>query len=341
MNQYTVSGWNGGNLWAIFTEFYHGQYAPLNESFYLILYSLFGYNPFWFHLASLLLHSANVLLVYVVIRCLPDDVLYPGIAGKIPCRCTGRNDRQLIAFFTALIFAVHPFNVESVAWMSASKVLVYSFFYLLATISFLSWLKNGKLRYYVLTLLLFVCSFLGKEQAVTFPLWMLLIGWLSGASFKSRKVWLGVAPFLLLSLGFGIITILSQTGGKTLFGEGGYPAWQRIVYACYTFTEYFQKLVFPFKLSYLYPFPSVAGDPLPQWLLVYPLLIAILLLSFWRQISTHKVWIFVLLFFGIHIAVALHIVSLSRFAVVADRYVYVASTDSYCGIFTDDARAGG
>ena len=118
---------------------------------------------------------------------------------------------------------------------------------------------------------------------------------------------------------------MSQSGGSSLIDPNGYPIWQRMVYACYTFTDYFLKSVFPFKLSYLYPFPSVPGDPLPQWLLLYPALLTVLLLAFGKLIVKIKLWIFCLLFFGIHIAVALHIVSLSRFAVVADRYVYMAS----------------
>ena len=246
--------------------------------------------------------------------------------------------------------------MEAVAWISASKVLVYSFWYLLATLAFISCcrvndkmtpnspfeggtgdvfctlrrltrhcLQYGRIKYCFLTLLLFVCSFLGKEQAVTFPLWMLLIYWLAGYSFKDRKVWFSVTPFLLLSLVFGIITILSQSISGSAFSGAGYPVWQRMVYACYTFAEYVLKSIVPFKLSYLYPFPSLPGDPLPSWLLIYPLLLAVLLLAFWRQLVTHKVWAFCLLFFGIHIAVALHIVSLSRFTVVADRYAYMAT----------------
>jgi len=131
INVYTEGGLNVQNLWAIFSEFYHGQYAPLNESLYLILYTTFGYKPFWFHLASLLLHAANVLLVYACIFRLLE------LSRKIVIE-----HKQLIAFFTALIFAVHPFNVESVAWMSASKVLVYSFFYLLATYTFLNYCQS-------------------------------------------------------------------------------------------------------------------------------------------------------------------------------------------------------
>ena len=192
MNQYTEGGWNMRNLWAIFTEFLGGQYSPINELLYLVIYSFSGYNPFGFHLLSLLLHAANALLIYVCMNRLLE------INRKFETE-----HRQLTAFFTALIFALHPLNVESVAWISASKIVVYSFFYLLATLAFLSYLKESKLKYYFLTLLLFTCSFLGKEQASIFPLWALLIYWLCGYNFKDRKVWLGIIPlFACCSLSY-------------------------------------------------------------------------------------------------------------------------------------------
>ena len=325
MNHYTEGGFNLQNLWAILTGFHGGQYAPLNETLSLILYTAFGYEPFWFHLASLLLHAANACLVYVCISRLLE------ISKQFEIK-----RRHTVAFFTALLFAVHPFNVEPVAWISASKILVYSFYYLLATCAFLSFLKQGKLKYYFLTLFLFVCSFLGKEQAVTFPLWMLLIYWLAGCNFREKKIWFAVSPFLVLAFVFGIITILSQSG---IADKTGFTVWQRLVYACYAFTEYVLKSVFPFKLSYLYPFPSYPGEPLPQWLLIYPLLLAVLLFAFWKQIVTYKIWLFSLLFFVIHITVALHLISLSRFTVVADRYAYLATVGvcfiaAYCGVFS-------
>ena len=68
MNQYTEGGLNWQNLWEIFTTFIQGQYAPLNAMYYLILYSVFRYNPFWFHFASLLLHATYVCLVYICIK---------------------------------------------------------------------------------------------------------------------------------------------------------------------------------------------------------------------------------------------------------------------------------
>jgi hypothetical protein len=315
MNHYTGSGFTRANVCAILTEFYHGQYAPFNELFYLILYSLFGYDPFPFHLACLLLHIANACLVYCCFRLLLEA------GAKIKTE-----NGTLVAFLTAMIFAVHPFNTEAVAWISASKVLVYALYYLMASFCFLLYLKRGKFRYYIFTLALFIFSFLGKEQAVTFPVWMLLLYWMTGRSFRDKEIWLQAAPFFILALVFGIITMLSQSDGKSIISQGAtYPLWQRFVYACYTFSEYFHKTLFPCKLSYLYPFPSLAGEPLPGWLLIYPSLLILLALSFGKSVLSNKVLLFSLLFFLIHIAVALHIISLSRFAVVADRYAYIAT----------------
>jgi hypothetical protein len=310
MNFYTEGGFNRENLYYIFTEFYGGQYSPIDEVLYLLIYICFGYNPMVFHGVSLLLHALNACLIYWCFRRLFETVA----AVKIPHVAE-------VSFLTALVFAVHPLNVESVAWISASKILVYAFFYLLATYSFLCYLNSKKTEFYILTLVLFVCSFMGKEQAVIFPVWLLLIYWIAGNDFKNKRVWIEVIPFFILALGFGLITIYSQGAG--FLSSTFYPLWQRLVFMCYSLVEYCVKFAFPVKLSYLYPFPSLVGDPLPTWLLVYPLLIMVTLVSLWKYITANKIVVFGLLFFVIHLALMLHIIPFARFVIVADRYIYL------------------
>jgi hypothetical protein len=315
MNYFTEGGNTLQHIWRILTEFYHGQYAPFNQYLYLFLYSISGgYNPFVFHLASLLIHLANCCLVFVVLR----KLLL--LNGKIEVEKI-----QYIAFITALICTVHPFNVESVAWMSASKILVYAFFYLSATYTFLFYIESGKKRFYVLTMLLFAFSFLGKEQAVTFPVWLLLIYWITNHRLSDKRIWIKTLPFFVFALIFGIITIYSQyaVGSGVLSDKADYPVWQRLVFACYAWFEYLFKILFPIRLSYLYPFPIAVGDPLPFWLLLYPIIIIVSGVSLWKFIKKPPV-LLGLIFFTVHIAVALHIIPLSRFAVVADRYAYIA-----------------
>jgi hypothetical protein len=322
INHYTYNGMEMNNLWRIFTEYYHGQYAPFNQLYYSCLYTAFGLDPFWFHLASLLLHLACACLVY-----------------RIVCRLlflrTGTEDNKyrLIAFLTALIFAIHPVNVESIAWVSASKVPVYAFFYLLACNAFISFTVKGRIKYWIYALLLFACSFFGKEQAVTFPVCALVIVMilnndrLNGVKIKRLNFLWTLLPFFLLALFFGYVTMRSQavTGAGILSNAVTYPLWQRLVFGCYSLFEYLLKSVFPFKLSYIYPFPSAIGVSLPSWLLFYPCLLAITVICLWKFLRRPAI-MYGLLFFAIHIAVTLHVIPLSRFAIVADRYAYLACT---------------
>ena len=314
MNHYTEGGFNLNNLWAIFTNFFGGQYSPINECMYLFIYSIFGYNPMAFHLASLFLHSGCVCLAYIIIIRIFAQTKHHTTVNA-----------SAIAFVTALLFAVHPLNVESVAWVSASKIVVYAFFYLLATYTYLIYLDRKKIAFYFLTIFLFVLSYGGKEQAITFPFWILMLYCLLGHSFKVRKLLLEVAPIFVLSIAFGIATMLSHAsnGGGVLTNAETYPLWQRFIFGCYSAIEYVVKFTIPFNLLYIYPFPMVIGEPLPDWMLFYPAIIFIVLVSFWQYVKQSPLSVG-LTFFLIHIAFMLHIVPMSRFVIIADRYIYLA-----------------
>ena len=318
MNRFTEGGINFNNLWAILTQFHAGQYAPVNESLYLLLYTIFGYNAAVFHLTSLLLHTGCVCLTYIII--LRIFSFAASTSNHLPVQ-----NVSAIAFCTALLFAVHPMNVEAVAWMSASKVLIYTLFYLLATHTYIIYLDRKKIRYFILTIGLFVLSFGSKEQAVSFPVWLLMLNWLFGRPFRDRKLWIEIAPFFVLSLAFGIVTIYSHvpSGGGLFSLQESYPLWQRFILGSYAFIEYIVKFVVPINLLYLYPFPMLIGEALPTWMLLYPAIIFIICVTLWDHIKKMPL-AGGLAFFLAHILVALHIIPISRFVVVADRYIYIA-----------------
>jgi hypothetical protein len=322
INNYTYNGLTADNIRRILTEFYHGQYAPLNQLYYTCLYSVFGLNPFVFHSGSLLLHLSNVLLVYCFLRRLLS--LTCGF-GSVDVNCT--------AFIAALLFAVHPFNVESVAWLSASKVPLYSFFFLLAMISYIRYAGSKKLKYYFLTLLLFILSFGGKEQAVSLSLTVILLDYVLGRDMKDRKIWFEKIPFLILAAVGGMITVYS-VGRGYMSGEGSYPFYQRAVFSSYALAEYFIKCTVPVKLSYLYMYPNLAGEAIPLNFWIYPALAPVLFAVFVSRfnIRKHRHAYFVLLFFIVNLAVTLHVISLPRFAIIADRYVYVSSIAVFLSI---------
>ena len=310
-NHYTQSGFKWDNIYGIFTDFYYGQYAPLNQLYYTLLYSLFEYNPAYYHIAGVLIHLTNVVLVYFLI-----NNIIPKLTAKSAFQI------KQIAFLTALLFAILPINIEPVAWVAASKVTIYVLFYLLALTWYCKYLATRKSSSFYLTLLFFALSFGAKEQAVLFPVCMILFDTVYYRDLKDKMVWLEKLPFLVLTVLLGIVTIQSQ--GIEDNPEVFYPVYQRIPLAFYTLSEYFTKCLVPVNLSYLYPFPFQVGEQVSWWLWIYVFAIPLVIFCFYKQIKTQW-FLFGFLFFLIHIVLVINVFSLARFSVVADRYAYLAS----------------
>ncbi|MBS1664360.1 MAG: hypothetical protein JST68_25160, partial [Bacteroidetes bacterium] len=285
-NHYTEDGLTGRNITSIFTEYYYGQYAPLNQLYYTSLYTFFQYNAGYYHLAGLALHLINSILVYYFIKNVTAD-----ISGFSPPQI-----RQT-AFVTALLFAILPINIEPVAWVGASKVTLYALFYLLAISCYRRYIVTRRHIHFYLTLLFFILSFGAKEQAVLLPLCLLLMDHVYGRSLRNKMVWLEKLPIFILSVLFGLISIQSQ---KIEGGEGFYSVYQRIPLFFYTISEYFTKCIVPIQLSYLYPYPFQKTEAVPGWMWIHPIGIPIILFCFYKQLASR--WLlFGLLFFLIHI----------------------------------------
>lgn len=315
LTETTESGFTAENLRVMFLEPFHNQYFPVNQLFYTLIYELSGgeYIPFSFHLFCVLLHIINTVLLYYLFKRML------GMSGRIDV-----SRIQPVAFITALLFAVHPLNVESVAWISASKILVYTVFFLLSIFTYLVYIQKGQIRYIFYSLLMLLCSFGGKEQAVILPVCLLVVDWLLQRNMKDVNLWIEKIPFFLLAFLLGLITIYCAHGGLSFGGGDGYPLWQRVIFGCYSFAEYLFKWAVPVKLLYLYPFPSLPGEALPSWMLFYPALLIIIFLSFRKQFLQWPV-AFGLLFFTVNLVMTLHIIPMPRFAIVADRYIYLSS----------------
>lgn len=306
MNIYTEEGWKWENLLTIFSEPYEKQYSPLVELNYLTIYSLIGYNPFAFHLVSLMWHLLCVILVFLFTKKLLNKKV---------------NYHFEIAFITSLLFAIHPVNVEAVAWISAIKVPMYACFYILSLLLYIRYTDNEKIFYYIGALLCFICSGLCKEQAFIFPLTLILLDWWIGRNYKNSNVWLEKCPFFITGIGFALLTLQLQ-GYRS--DAVTYTFFERIMFGCYSLFEYLTKAIVPFKLNYLYPFPTTHnGDIMPIHFYIYPFLIIGLIACF---IYCHKkrIWIFGVIFFLINILLSLHIVAMPRLSIVADRYLYLS-----------------
>lgn len=310
INRFTDAGLSLINLLEVLTRFYNGQYAPFNELNYILIHAIFGYSPMAFHVVSIMWHVANTVLLFFVLnrllKMIPDNPLDSQSAN--------------MAWVCTLLWTVHPVNVEPVAWISASKILVYAFYYLVALLLYLYYIVRPGVGKYISLLALFAASFLGKEQAVVLPLAFLLVDFVIKRKCGVSYLLMEKAPFLILALSFGIVTIISQGAGS---GMPEYSLWQRMLFCGYTLYEYMVKTILPLNLMYLYPFPVSPDGKMPLTMYVYPMLIlaAIYLLYMMRR---ERILIFGVMFFVVHLLVAVHLISISRFAIVADRYNYLA-----------------
>jgi hypothetical protein len=308
------------NLKSYFTEFYSGQYSPVNTLYYGLIYFFFKLSPISFHFFSLILHVVNVYLVYQFIK----ELLNAGWRVR-SFTSVEPHSFPLVAFATAFLFGISPIQVEAVAWISASKILLYSTFYLASLIFYLKFLENKRIKQYLYSIIFFLLSLGAKEQAVMLPFSLLLID-LFLSRRLSFRLWLEKTPFFLLSLSLGIITILEQNSAfESLLKEEYYPFWQRLLLSTFSIIEYLIKIYLPVNLSKFYSFPMEPGGtfPLKYWL--YPIFVIILTFSSYYSIKRNQKHIlFGIVFFVLNIVLALHIFPMARRAFLADRYVYLS-----------------
>lgn len=281
----------------IFTQPLVGNYHPLTVVTLAINYQLSELNPSSYLLVNLLLHVINTCLVFY-------------FAWIIS------NKKTWVAFLVALIFGIHPLHVESVAWVSERKDVLYTFFFVLALIQYWRFLEtNNRLKYW-LCFLLFTLSLLSKPAAIIFPLVLLLLDYWKGRPINA-KLLTNKIPFFILAIIFAVITMQVQT--KAIAGFAYFPLWERLFFACYVVMIYFIRFFIPYPLSAFHPYPS--PDHLGWAILVSPLFILALLGFLWYQ-RKNKLFVFGILFFIVNLLLVLQIISIGL-TIVSERYTYV------------------
>jgi tetratricopeptide (TPR) repeat protein len=259
-------------------------------------------DPRWFHAGSLLLHLANTLLVFAILR-----------------RLVGHDGGAL---FGALLFAIHPLQVEPVAWISETKGVLLGFFALLAIWLYVLFRERmtGKGWHYALAVFCFLLASLAKSAAVTVPLVLVILDryWLR-RSWRDVAVSLG--PWFLVSLAGVVAQKAIQP--DTIFGFE-VAVWQRPLVMLDGWLFYLRKLCFPFELAPFYDHSVVrVTNSALTWLWSGLFLLFVLALSLTRH---SRIWLI-----GLGIAVAftlpysgLLLHSIQRLSTVNDRYMYLA-----------------
>jgi tetratricopeptide (TPR) repeat protein len=304
----SITGWGTllENTKDIFTTPVNAGYIPLVILSFAFEKMLYGFDrPGWWHFNNIILHLICVLFVFRIALALGLKI--------IP------------AAFCALLFGIHPMRVESVAWITERKDLLYVSFYLLSLYYYIKSVKLSlRKRYFLIILAGFILALLSKIQAVTLPLSMLLVDYYFDRKLSIRLVY-EKWHYFLLSLATGIAGIyFLKTPGISKISEY-FPFSKKLFFASYSFVIYFIKSVVPYEMVPVYPFP----DSL-DWTFYASMVLALSILSLivYFFLRKKKVLVFGLLFFTFNIMFVLQI-KISGYNFLADRYTYIA----YWGLF--------
>ncbi len=250
-------------IWAFTSPHFH-MWHPLTSLSYMLDCQLFGLNPRWYHLTSLLFHIAGTLLLFGILKRM-TGAIWP-------------------SFFVAAAFALHPLNVESVAWVSERKNVLSGFFWMLTIAAYISYAKRPSMGRLLVVVLIFALSTMAKPMVVTLPFVLLLLDyWPLGRlrwqhqskeqdclhsesiqlNYQGPSAWRLFAekiPLFILSVILSAITFIVQQRGGVVSKLDNVPLKLRMTNAFNSYAIYIVKMIWPSRLAVFYPL-----EKLPIW----------------------------------------------------------------------------
>jgi len=277
------------------------NYWPVTWTSFWLEHELWGFRPTGYHVNNVLVHAASSLLVWRVLLRLQ----VPG------------------AWLAALVFAVHPVNVESVAWISQRKNVLSMLFYVSAVLCYLRFDSREGRRWYWFAVVAFVLSMLSKGAAAAFPVVLLLLAWWQRDRITRRDL-LRTVPFFLVTAVMAATEIWFQQNRAirdTVIRDAGF--FERLAASGWIVWFYLYKAMLPFNLMFVYPQWEV--DP-GDWLSYVPgvLLLVVLGVCWWSRKSWGRPPLFALSYFVVTLGPILGFIDFYylRFSLVGDHYQY-------------------
>ena len=311
-NGFVQQGLNANNFVWAFKTTSSANWHPLTWIFYMIDCQLFGLNPAGYHLTSLVFHVINVVILFLLLH-----------------RATGAFWRSALV---AALFALHPLNVESVAWVAELKNVLSTFFWFLAIWAYGWYTLNPNWRRYLSVVCSFALGLMAKPMLVTLPFTLFLLDFWplrrvrfgahpdTAASPSIIRLVLEKVPLLLLSAASSIITIIAQRSGGALITAHAFSFRSRISNALFAYADYLVKMLWPRNLSVFYPRPHTY----PWWQLALAgLLLAAITTLVWRRRGRG----YPLVCWCWYLGTLVPVIGLIQVGgqSMADRYVYVPS----------------
>lgn len=301
----------GGTLWA-FRDTSVGHWHPLTWLSHMADVHIYGLNPGGHHLTNLLLHLINTSILFFVLR-----------------QMTGLLRQSL---FVAALFALHPMNVESVAWIAERKNVLSTFFWFATMGAYVRYVKNPDFLRYAAVFILFALGLLAKPMLVTLPFVLLLLDywplrrWQQGSRRAGISFLLLEKVPLLFLTGISIVlTLWSAKTGGAMADTDALSFTTRFANALVSYGAYLAKMLWPVNLSVFYPYPAAIS--LGKVFAAALLLVAITVFAFFQArrfpfLVTGWLW---------YLGTLLPVIGLVQVGIqcMADRYAYV----SLVGIF--------
>jgi tetratricopeptide (TPR) repeat protein len=305
-------------VWA-FSKSHAGNWHPLTWLSHMLDYELYGLKPLGHHITNLLLHIANTLLLFLLLR-------------KITV-ATWKSA------FVAAAFALHPVHVESVAWAAERKDVLSGLFWMLTLLAYVRYTEKPSIGRYMLVILAFAMGLMSKPMVVTLPFVLLLLDYwplnrihnlefrikneelkeeIRNSQFSILNSIYEKIPLFAMSAATCVITFLAQRHGQAIMSLARWPLHIRIISAIGNYFNYAVKIIYPRDLAVLYPLPEkITADAA----LMAVAGIVILLIVFGRG----KRWLIVGLFWYLGTLVPMLGLVQTGMQSMADRYTYLPS----------------
>jgi len=309
--------WSWTAVYHFFTHAGLGNYIPLTTVTNAIEKYFFAPDPYTFpalfHFDNLLLHIGCTVCVFFLF-------LKMGL-------------KNWSAFIGASLFAIHPMRVESVAWVTERKDVLYGFFFLMSLVFYTNYIHSQKRRWYLLAILLALLSCLAKVQAVSLPLSMLVLDIYFKRKLTLETVVFEKLPWWVFSIAFGLINVRILNTQHLLHSATitlQYNIVDKLAVGAYAYVVYLVKFMYPYQMCAYYPYPAQLPVASYVCLIALPVLAALLL---WKQ-RENIALLFTVLFFTVNIMFVLQVFSAGS-TFLADRFTYIA----YVGLFFGVASA--
>jgi tetratricopeptide (TPR) repeat protein len=288
-------------VWAL-TSSSASNWHPVTWLTHMIDVNLWGLNPAGHHLTNLLLHLINVLLLFLLLLRM-TNALWPSAVA-------------------AALFAVHPLNVQSVAWIAERKNVLSTLFWLLTLISYCRYVQKPGKKRYLITAGFFILGLMSKPMLVTLPFVLLLMDYWPFRRFAADRMRVAMEkiPLLALAAASILVTVIAQHAGGAVASMEALPLGLRLENALISYVKYIYLMLWPMPLAIFYPHPRaglslwpVAGAAL--------FLLGVTALVFWKGRQLPYLVLGWLWYLGTLVPV-IGIVQVGDQA-IADRYAYV------------------